>query len=100
MKYYSTLDDTATFLQKNAKLIEGVKVTRLDVGQFNNMEGYQYDFNLKVTTVDGYKNKLINVHTNSSWVQDLYEYDDDGNRTDTKQDDKKILTDYLNNQLF
>ena len=37
------------------------------------MEGYQYRINFKVITVDGYRNKLVKVLTNSTYIDDYGE---------------------------
>lgn len=37
------------------------------------MEGYIYRLNIKLTTIDGYKNKLLKVVTNSTYLDEMGE---------------------------
>lgn len=66
-----TLKDLYAFHSENEQLIEGIKVTKFNRLYFNDMEGYHYEFNIKVTTVEGYRNKLLKVVTNDTWLEDM-----------------------------
>lgn len=66
-----TLKDLYAFHSENEQLIEGIKVTKFNQLYFNDMEGYHYEFNVKVTTVNGYRNKLLSVVTNDTWLEDM-----------------------------
>lgn len=66
----TSLRDFQDFVLENGSIITDLKVTNTKVCDFNNMEGWQYYFNVKIVTNEKYKNKLIVVHTNSSWLED------------------------------
>lgn len=66
------------FLDTNKKLIECTYVTHIDVVGFNEMVGNECIVYIKIKTVKGYKNKLIQWYTNDTYLCD-YEgeiYDD------------------------
>ena len=65
------MNDFFSFVEQNRKLIDQIKVTNLKQYAFNNMEGWQYDINVKVMTINGYKNKLIQIATNSTYLDEL-----------------------------
>lgn len=70
------LNTLCTFLEDNRELIESIKVTQFKQGAFNSYEGFQYQINVKVNTVTGYRNKLIKVITNSTYLEDFEDRDD------------------------
>ena len=70
------LNTLCTFLEDNRELIESIKVTQFNQGAFNSYEGSQYRINVKVNTAPGYRNKLIKVITNSTYLEDLEDRDD------------------------
>lgn len=72
-----TLKDLYAFHSENEQLIEGIKVTKFNRLYFNDMEGYHYEFNVKVLTTDGYKNKLLTVETNDTWLEGMADVVDD-----------------------
>jgi len=72
-----TLPDLNNFTANNEGLINRVKVTKFTQLGFNDMTGYDYVFNVKVETVEGYKNKLITIITNSTYLSDIEELIDD-----------------------
>lgn len=83
----ATYNEGVKFISTNKKLIEGVKVTKLEKTGFNDMEGSQFNINIKLTTVDGYKNKLFTMLTNGTYMEDFgADYDEM----------KEKLQDYLN----
>lgn len=49
-------------------LVEGVKVTKVTPLEFNNMEGWNFDFNLVIKTIQGYKDKRVKIRTNSTYL--------------------------------
>lgn len=87
MAYY-TLGAVINFVSDYAKDIQGVKITHFERYGFNDMEGGQYQINFKIITAPKYRNKLIKVLTNSTYLEDY-----DG---DTAQEVKEELEDYFN----
>ena len=81
MNYYTlpAIEKTACNNQSHG-LIKEIKVTKVTELYFNDMEGYNYQINFKIVTVDGYKNKILKCLTNSSYLdgweenQTLQEY--------------------------
>lgn len=72
-----TLNALNQFVGKYQKSIKDIKITHFERFDFNNMEGYQYRINFKVATVDGYHNKLVKVLTNSTYMNDYGETEED-----------------------
>ena len=60
MTYYtlSAVEKTACNNQSNC-LIKEIKVTKITELDFNDMEGRNYQINVKLITVDGYRNKIL-----------------------------------------
>lgn len=73
-----------------AEKIDEVKITHFERFGFNEMEGYQYRINFKIVTKKGYQNKLVKVLTNSTYVED---YGDNDNEI------KDNLIDLLSSEL-
>ena len=56
-----------------------IKITNINTGQFNDMEGYQYTINVKLTILDEKKvfadtkrrSKMFKIHTNSTYIEDF-----------------------------
>ena len=69
------LEDVFDCMTNFAKKIDDVKITRFEHFGFNEMEGYQYRINVKIVTKKGYKNKLVKVLTNSTYVDDYGDND-------------------------
>ena len=67
-----TLQALTDFLAKYCQHIKEIKVTRLEAWGFNDMEGYQYNINVKVTFLNG-RYKLVKVATNSTYLDELAE---------------------------
>lgn len=63
-----SLDNAYKFMSENKELIKDFKITSFKQVSFNQMEGYIYRLNIKLTTIDGYKNKLLKVVTNSTYL--------------------------------
>lgn len=91
MNYY-TLNAIYNFVIDNSDKIKNVKITHFERYGFNEMEGGQYQVNFKIETLPKYKNKLLKVLTNSSYLQ---EYEGD-----TVEEVKDVLEDSLNAQLI
>lgn len=71
MSYYD-LESVYTFLEKKGTvdIVNQVKVTSITKVGFNDMEGIQWQINIKLVTNPKYKNKLLRVVTNSTWTDD------------------------------
>lgn len=67
-----TLTALTDFLVKYYQHIKEIKVTRLEAWGFNDMEGYQWNINVKVTFLNG-RYKLVKVATNSTYLDELDE---------------------------
>lgn len=91
MTYY-TLNAIYNFVNDNSDKIKNVKITHFERYGFNDMEGGQYQVNFKIETLPKYKNKLVKVLTNSSYLE---EYEGD-----TMEEVKEDLEDCLNIQLI
>ena len=65
MNYYtlSAIEKTACNNQAHG-LIKEIKVAKITELDFNDMEGYNYQINFKLITVDGYRNKILECLTN------------------------------------
>lgn len=90
MAYY-TLNTVINFINEFGKDIQGVKITHFERYGFNNMEGGQYQINFKIITAPKYRNKLLKVLTNSTYLEDY--------NGDTDQEVKESLEDYCNYYL-
>ena len=51
--------------------VDSVKVTSVKQFGFNEMEGYQYLITIKVIPLKGYKGRMFQISTNSTWLDDL-----------------------------
>lgn len=71
MKYY-TLQALTDFLSKYAEYVREIRVTKLHAHSFNDMEGYQWDINVKIIFLNG-RYKLVRVATNSPYLDELGE---------------------------
>ena len=76
MKQTYTLKALFDFVNKYPEAIDNIKITHFERLSFNIMEGHQYEINFKIITVPKYRNKLIKVITNSTWLED-YGSDDE-----------------------
>ena len=62
-----------------------VKITKLWHGAFNSIEGYQFEFNVKISIVDSKKvfrdtkakSKTIKILTNSTYIEDFQNNEND-----------------------
>lgn len=81
----------------NKDKIESFKITHFEKVGFNEMEGGIYQINVKVITTEKYRNKIIKVLTNSSYLEDFY---NDGLDDDWTAAVKDNLTDWLSTSFF
>lgn len=70
MKTY-TYNALFDFLQRNLYLIDNIKCTSVKPLYFNDMEGWNYLIRFKIIAKKGYKNKLLVIHTNSTYLDSL-----------------------------
>lgn len=82
-----TLSALLNFLSDFNHTIEKLKVTKLEITDFNDMEGYQWYFNVKILLING-KSRLIKIHTNSTYMEDF-------TTDDEKEPTKELLTEWL-----
>lgn len=72
------LQNLYNFMEENKDKIEGFKITHFEKVGFNEMEGGIYQINAKVITTEKYRNKLIKILTNSTYLEDFYNDEVDG----------------------
>jgi len=83
MKLY-TLKAVTDFLASG--LVANFKITKVEKVRFNTMEGNVYHANVKLETVEGYRDKLVTFEINDTYIDDLEE--------------DETLTDYIESSLF
>lgn len=76
MKQTYTLNALFNSVNKYAEAIENIKITHFERYGFNIMEGYQYNINFKIITVPKYRNKLVKIVTNSTYLEDFGDTDE------------------------
>lgn len=76
MMYVGQHNDGMNLIQSLVKLGAAVKVTHIDKGPWNDMEGQNYTVRVKATAPDGKvwwsnkrKSRLFEFDTNSSWLE-------------------------------
>lgn len=80
----------------SSKVVQKVKITLVEQVGGNDMEGNLYRINVHVFTQDGWKNKLVKIYTNDSWIEDYGTQDGSESFKQMKQD----LQDGLNNLIY
>lgn len=85
------------FMATNKDKIENFKTTHFEKVGFNTMEGGIYQINVKVITTEKYRNKLIKVLTNSTYLEDFYNDELDDDWTAAVKDN---LNDWLATSIF
>lgn len=70
MKTY-TYNVLLKFIERNTHLIDNIKCTSVKPLYFNDMEGWNYLIRFKIISKKGYKNKLLAIHTNSTYLDSL-----------------------------
>lgn len=73
-----TLNTIVEYLQ-SSELLESYKVTKVELVDFNQMEGWNYLVSISVKTIEGYKNKRLKMVTNSTYLED-FEWDSNESR--------------------
>lgn len=86
-------------------LVVNFKVTKAERVGFNEMEGNIYHVNVKLETVEGYKNKLVTFEINDTYFD--YFGDDDNNdpyldyvSDDPDDDENETLEQHIESLLF
>ncbi len=70
-----TLNAIVEYLQ-SSEVLESYKVTRVELLEFNQMEGLNYLVSVSIKTIEGYKNKRIKFITNSTYLEAFEDWDD------------------------
>lgn len=87
MKVYN-FDSLCQSLYNHQNFIDYIKITNIKHIGFNTLEGNRYIVNVKIITKDGYKNKLLQVYINHSYLDDSL-----------TEISNECLSEYLNNCL-
>lgn len=74
-----TMNGTLETIQKGTEsgMIKNYYVTKAEISYFNEMEGTIFHVNIKLVTKEGYKDKLIQMVTNSTYTDDFDFWDDE-----------------------
>lgn len=73
-----TLNAIVEYLQ-SSEVLESYKVTKVELIDFNQMEGWNYLVSIIVKNIEGYKNKRLKMVTNSTYLED-FEWDSNESR--------------------
>ena len=73
-----TLNVIVEYLQ-SSEVLESYKVTKVELVDFNQMEGWNYLVSISVKNIEGYKNKRLKMVTNSTYLED-FEWDSNESR--------------------
>ena len=73
-----TLNAIVEYLQ-SSEVLESYKVTKVELIDFNQMEGWNYLVSISVKNIEGYKNKRLKMVTNSTYLED-FEWDSNESR--------------------
>lgn len=73
-----TLNAIVEYLQ-SSEALESYKVTKVELIDFNQMEGWNYLVSISIKNIEGYKNKRLKMVTNSTYLED-FEWDSDESR--------------------
>ena len=92
------LKNLYNFMAANKNKIESFKITHFEKVGFNEMEGGIYQINVKVITTEKYRNKLIKVLTNSTYLENFY--NDGIDDEDWTASVKENLIDWLSTSFF
>lgn len=66
-------------------MIKNYYVTHAEIDSFNCFEGNIYHVNIKLVTKEGYKDKMIQMVTNSTYIDDFELWDDEKTLKDNFQ---------------
>ena len=74
-----TMNGVLETIQNGIKsgMIENYYVTSAEVVSFNCFEGNIYHVNIKLVTKEGFKNKIVTMVTNSTYIEDFDLWDDE-----------------------
>lgn len=78
-----TLNAVVEYLQ-SSEVLESYKVTKVELLDFNDLEGWNYLVSVSVKTIEGYKNKRLKLVTNSTYLED-FEWNDEESKEETFQ---------------
>jgi len=84
MKKIYSWNAVAAFLASGK--VANYKITKVEKVGFNDMEGSIYHVNIKIETLEGYKNTFVTFEINSTYIDEL--------------EDDETITDYLTTALF
>lgn len=73
-----TLNAIVEYLQ-SSEALESYKVMKVELIDFNQMEGWNYLVSISIKNIEGYKNKRLKMVTNSTYLED-FEWDSDESR--------------------
>ena len=73
-----TLNAIVEYLQ-SSEALESYKVTKVELIDFNQMEGWNYLVSISIKNIEGYKNKRLKMVTNSTYLEDV-EWDSEESR--------------------
>lgn len=78
-----TLNAVVEYLQ-SSEVLESYKVTKVELLDFNDLEGWNYLVSVSVKTIEGYKNKRLKLVTNSTYLED-FEWNDEESKEENFQ---------------
>jgi len=84
MKKIYTWNAVAAFLASGK--VASYKITKVERVGFNEREGSIYHVNIKIETVEGYKNTFVTFEINSTYIDEL--------------EDDETITDFLTTALM
>ncbi|MFT8556589.1 hypothetical protein [Liquorilactobacillus hordei] len=90
------LERITKFIERNGKIITGVKCTSLRENGFNDMEGTQWVVGIKVFTIEKYRNVQFSWFTNSTCIDDYYL---DNNKNPTNKEFKNSVMENIEDHL-
>jgi len=89
-EHFTELNSLLDFLNHNKEGIDDIKVTSINKGNFNEMEGYQYCIGIKIITLPKFKNKQFMWETNTTYICDYLP-----DKALTKKEEKESIIDGL-----
>lgn len=73
-----TLNAIVEYLQ-SSEVLEFYKVTKVELIDFNQMEGWNYLVSISIKNIEGYKNMRLKMVTNNTYLED-FEWDSNESR--------------------
>ena len=89
-EHFTDLSSLFVFLNHNKEGISDTKITSINKGDFNEMEGFQYCIGIKIHTLPQFKNKQFMWETNSTYICDYLP-----DRALTEKEEKECIIDGL-----